>query len=122
MKIKLKKLKREQILMMARRISDYSQYINFMTQSEPKQFSFIHLSILTHLQFEVNKKAMDPSINDSTSLSLDMHQAFVLHSALMYRQEDNEYSRSLQRRTLEEVNQQLPRCEDIYLDSVNSKL
>ena len=48
-------------------------------------------SMLTDLQFEVMKKAMDPKIEERTSLSLDLHTAFILHSALLYRKEDNDY-------------------------------
>lgn len=122
MKLKLKKLKRDQVLVMVRRISDFSQYLHFLQETEAKQVHFIHLSILTELQFEVMKKAMDPKIEETTSLSLNLHTAFILHSALLYREEDHEYYRSLQRRTIEELNQQLPRCTDIETESVNSEL
>jgi len=122
MKLKLKKLKRDQLNVLVRRISDYSQYLNFMQSTEAKQVHFIHLSILTDLQFEVMKKAMDPKIEERTSLSLDLHTAFILHSALLYRKEDNDYYMSLQRRTIEELNQQLPTCSDIEIDCSSSEL
>jgi len=122
MKLKLKKLKRDQLNVLVRRISDYSQYLNFMQSTEAKQVYFIHLSILTDLQFEVIKKAMDPKIEERTSLSLDLHTAFILHSALLYRQEDNDYYMSLQRRTIAELNQQLPTCSDIEIDCCSSEL
>ena len=122
MKMKIKKLKKDQLNVLVRRISDYSQYLNFMQSTEAKQVYFIHLSILTDLQFEVIKKAMDPKIEERTSLSLDLHTAFILHSALLYRQEDNDYYMSLQRRTIAELNQQLPTCSDIEIDCCSSEL
>ena len=122
MKIKLKKLQKEQINMLVRRISDYSQYLNFMQQAEARQAHFIYLSILTKLQFEVMKKAMDPGIEKSTRLSLDLHTAFILHSALLYRQEEHPYYQNLQRMTLNELNQQMPRCSDIASDCINSEI
>ena len=122
MKMKIKKLKKDQLNVLVRRISDYSQYLNFMQSTEAKQVYFIHLSILTDLQFEVIKKAMDPKIEERTSLSLDLQTAFILHSALLYRQEDNDYYMSLQRRTIAELNQQLPTCSDIEIDCCSSEL
>jgi hypothetical protein len=122
MKVKLKKLKKDRLFVLVRRIAEYSEYLYFMQKTEAKQVHFIHLSILTDLQFEVMKKAMDPKIEERTSLSLDLHTAFILHSALLYRNEDNDYYMSLQRTTIAELNQQLPSCSDIEEDCCSSEL
>lgn len=122
MKIKLSKLKRDHVNVLVRRVSDYHQYINFMMLSEKKQVHFIHFSIISELQFKILKKAMDPQLNQRSKMSFDLHTAFILHDALLYKEEDHDYFLSLQQSLIYEINQQLPSCSDSSINSTYSEI
>ena len=120
--ITLKKLTREDFIIIVNALKVYNDALIQLLQSQNKCVYYIHSNIVEIVMYNLGRKLTGRSFGKTAKLKLEIHQAFIVHDALQHftNVHDNELEKSVCRRILLNLHPQLPNAIDTADLSVNS--